>query len=279
MLIFSDKKAKFSGLLHRQEKGQILLVVVLLMVVMLTIGLSLATRSLTNLRQSSEEDSSQRAFSAAEAGVEVAQQSGGSDVGLTKFAEGSTYEAKISMISSEKIAVNAGNLMSRNESTDIWLSTYPGFTSQWSGDLVLHWGDEAGSVCPRAAAFEIAILSGVSVTDPTLTHYAYDPCSRGNNFTSSGITEEPFELEGRTYTYRLRLPTITNGYLMRIIPLYENTRLAVEAVSGGPLPVQGRVIESVGRSGGTERKIVVVQANPKLPLEIFPYVLFTPASL
>ncbi len=278
MVVSSLKKFSVNSPQHTHERGQILLVVVLFMVVILTIGLSLATRNLTNLRQSSEEDSSQRAFSAAEAGLQVALQSDQS-TGRVDFAEGTTYEAKVSAITARELALNGGNQLLRNESVDVWLSTYPGYTNQWSGRISLHWGDPLESQCPDTSAFEIAILSGTSVTNPSLTHYAVDPCNRGNNFTASGITQTPYTLDGRTYRYTLRLPQITNGYLMRIIPLYRNTRLAVAVTQGGPLPVQGKVIESVGISGNTHRKVVVVQGNPKVPLEIFPYVLFTPSAI
>jgi Tfp pilus assembly protein PilX len=52
------------------EKGQMLLIVVLIMVVALTVGLSIAARSLVNLKIATDDENSQRAFSAAEAGIE-----------------------------------------------------------------------------------------------------------------------------------------------------------------------------------------------------------------
>ena len=54
----------------KYQKGQILLLVVLVMTIALTIGLSLATRTITDIRTTTEEENSQRAFSAAEAGIE-----------------------------------------------------------------------------------------------------------------------------------------------------------------------------------------------------------------
>ncbi len=51
------------------ESGQALLIVVLVMVVVLTMGLSVASRSITNLRIATEQDNSQASFSAVEAGI------------------------------------------------------------------------------------------------------------------------------------------------------------------------------------------------------------------
>lgn len=48
-----------------------MLVVVIFMIVSLTVILSLTLRSVNNIRMSTEEDNSKRAFSAAEAGIEI----------------------------------------------------------------------------------------------------------------------------------------------------------------------------------------------------------------
>ena len=52
------------------KSGQILILVLLIVVVSLAVGLSVAPRNLTNLRISTQTEESQRAFSAAEGGVE-----------------------------------------------------------------------------------------------------------------------------------------------------------------------------------------------------------------
>lgn len=54
----------------RGRRGQILVLVLLVVVVSLAVGLSVAARNLTNLRTSTQTEQSQRAFSAAEGGVE-----------------------------------------------------------------------------------------------------------------------------------------------------------------------------------------------------------------
>ena len=60
----------------QSQKGQALLIVVLAMVVALTVGLSVVSRSITNLKNSQQEIDSQKALSAAEAGVELAIKNG-----------------------------------------------------------------------------------------------------------------------------------------------------------------------------------------------------------
>lgn len=262
------------------EDGQALLVVVLLFVVILTIGLSLAARSITNVRQSSEEDSSQRAFSAAEAGIEVALSSDSSGDFNGTLSGGTTYSVKRRAVSSTTFVANNGNSITKNTPVDLWLAQYPNYTNPHTGTLTVYWGDPAQTSCSNQAALEIAVLSGTR-NNPSLAHYAYDPCtSRGNNFVSStSVIQNGGTIEGKVYRHRVVLsPQVTNGLLMRIIPLYNNTPIAVRT-SGAAFPAQGTVIESTGISGETQRRIVIIKNNPGVPLELFPYALFTPESL
>ena len=57
---------------HTAQNGQVLLIVLLVMVVGLTMGLSVASRSTTDVKISNQLEQSSQAFSAAEAGIESA---------------------------------------------------------------------------------------------------------------------------------------------------------------------------------------------------------------
>ena len=52
------------------KPGQVLILVLLVVVVALAVGLSVASRNITNVRTSTQTEESQKAFSAAEAGIE-----------------------------------------------------------------------------------------------------------------------------------------------------------------------------------------------------------------
>lgn len=258
----------------QREDGQALLAVVLLLVIILTIGLSLAARSITNVRQTSEEDNSQRAFSAAEAGIEVALSN---DVGTTfsgNFTNDTNYEVLKRDLLASQINLQGASVFSRNEPVDIWLSQYPTYTDPFVGAVRLYWGEAGSGDSCDYAALEIVTLHR-SIQDPLINHYAYDPCGRGNfsNSVSSGGV-----IDGKNYRYSVTINSFTTanpGFIMRIIPSYHDTIMAVRTV-GPALPSQGTIIESRGVSGGTERKIVVVKKHPSVPSELFPYVLFTP---
>src|SRR3990167_2555475 len=54
----------------KKRRGQVLVLVLLVVVVALAVGLSVASRNLTNLRTTTQTEQSQRAFNAAEGGIE-----------------------------------------------------------------------------------------------------------------------------------------------------------------------------------------------------------------
>src|SRR5690349_3201017 len=91
--------------MKNHERGQILLIVVLVMTVALTIGLSVATRTINNIRTSTDEENSQRAFSAAEAGIEQALQNSTASSGT--FANNtSSYQTSIATVAGLDVSLN-----------------------------------------------------------------------------------------------------------------------------------------------------------------------------
>src|SRR3970040_1823596 len=76
------------------KSGQILILVLLIVVVALAVGLSVASRNITNLRTSTQTEQSQRAFTAAEGGVEDVL-SRISSIQATLPPEGSTIPVEV----------------------------------------------------------------------------------------------------------------------------------------------------------------------------------------
>lgn len=264
------------------QAGQALLVVVLATLVAVTVGVSVISRSITTLRISTAEEDSQRAFAAAEAGIEEvlkAKVSVGSSTAPITLPNNSSYFAGVVLAPSPKEFLLPG-IISKDDVVQIWLSNYDGcgsppcYTSPYSGNITIYWNSPSDS-CPSASALEVIILSS-STTSPTLTRFALDPCSRGN-FTPNvggGAT-----VQDVTFSYG-STNSITNGLIMRIIPLYKGTRLAVTGTND--LPPQGTSVESTGQvTSAAEtviRKIRVFQSNPSLP-SAFDHAIFGGSGL
>lgn len=271
----------------KAQTGQALLIVVLIMVVGLTVGLSLAARSITNLRITTEEENSQRAFSAAEAGIERVLKTGSGISGVQLGNNATIENATILSSSSTEFLFNGGNPVPQDIGADLWLSDYSDNPSAiylnpyplggGTRNIRFYWG--ISSIRCAVPALEIIIISG-NLSTPLATRYAYDVCGgrRGQNNFSSGVDIGGTVL-GTTFFFRTQDIPITRGRIAKVIPLYGDTKIAVTV--GGPpplpsLPPQGKMIESTGVSGDTTRKISVFQGFPSIPTELFAYVLFSP---
>lgn len=261
----------------RKQDGQILLVVILATVVALTVGLSAITRTITNTRLSTEEANSQKALSAAEAGIEQLLADPGLGVSSKDLSNNADFKAEAKEVKDTPFHLNDGNIILKDDGADIWLTDQPDFSgAAWTGQIDLYWtSSEDGDAC-NSAAVEVVIIEGLR-DDPNMRRVTADPCSAGgvrdNNFDPANISDVIIPNPNKTYNYNISVP-IVDGYIVRVIPLYENTEMAVNADS--VLPVQGHVIESVGTSGETTRKLRVYQPNPRLPIEFFPYNVFLP---
>lgn len=258
--------------IHSYQSGQAVLIIIVGMMIALTVGLSVATRSIINLQTTTEEDQSQRAFSAAEAGVEQALQNNEniSDISLENNA--TIKQVTVNTIEQNNLLLNNGTPVLRNEPIDIWLSDYPDYSSPRSGVLNIYWG--TATDC-NEAALEIITITGATPQSATTSRTVLDPCAarRGtNNFTSpsAGATAG-----GTALQYGASL-SVTSGLLVRVIPLYQNTTIGVVSSGGLVLPSQGAQIESTGQAGQTQRKITVYRGFPKIPYEFFPLAMFSP---
>lgn len=271
------RNVKLKIIFRDYQGGQVLIISLLVLVVALTVGLSLAVRSITTTRMTSAQDSSQRAFSAAEAGIEQAlTASAGTTITGSFTNNNSSYATSTSLLSGDEVLMENGAFIFKDNPVDVWLSNYPDYTSPWTGSLKIYWGKSTDS-CNQSessntmAAVEVVLISG-STAAPAIKHFAYDPCSarRANNHFS--IISAGGIVKGRAFAYSATI-NVTSGLLARVIPLYAGTYIGV---SGTGLPPQGTVITSVGNSGGTQRKIVSFRGYPKPPIELYPFLIFSP---
>lgn len=271
------------------QRGQALLIIVLIMVVALTVGLSVATRSITSLRTSTEEANSAQALSAAEAGLEKSLATGQS-ISQSFFSNNLNYETSVATVSGTEILLNNGIEVAKDEGIDLWLVDHncgtdqksPCFNSRYNGNIKIYFSPAANecdsSIFP--AALEIAVLI-IFDTNPYITRYAVDPCASRrtlNNFESP-FTSSPISISGKQFSYYKEL-SITDGLIVRIIPVYKDAVIGVTASS--PLPSQGSVVTATGTFGSENSKIVrkltAFQAFPSLPVEYFTFGIFSPSS-
>ena len=291
----------------KDESGQILIIILLVLVVAVSIVLSLSARSLTDIRTTTRTEQSNRAYFAAEAGIERALQQIKDDpnvvsgtqitgstnplgnqaqyAGVIEVTGGSPSAFYYEALKDQTVQVNLKpniNQADFNQS-DFGLN---------SGTMSIFW--HVGLDADPRAALEISVLRVNAAGNYVIDRAGCDPnvarqSSNGLNctgWTGSGMT--PLGVNCATsvqtsnkgtinFCYTLTFNTIpAAGYkaiMMRIRPLYSNDAIAVRYNSGN-LPQQGYKITSTGSSTeGASRKLEVYRSFPSLPT-VFDFVLY-----
>lgn len=266
-----------------QQRGQALLIIILIIVVSMTVGLSVASRSITNLRLSTEEENSQRAFSAAESGIEQVLTTGQSiDTEVTLNKQTKIKRASVTTISGNEFFVNNSNPVIKSDGADVWLIQHNGDgtpdypSAQQNLKLDVHWGLPNVTGDCNNAAIEVVTIVGPVGSEKSVRE-AHDPCTNrrsGNNFSTASLGGGSGVCQN--LPYKANLAKIDGGILMRVIPHYANAIVCVDVQAQKLLPSQGLLIDAVGTSGDTSRKVTFFQGFPRLPVEFFPYIQLVP---
>lgn len=233
----------------KSQSGQIALVVLLVMVVLLTVGLAVVSRSVTDIRISQETEESARAFSAAEAGIEEALKQDlsvwtGGDIPVGDLT------AQVSVMKTNSFETK----IEKEETAEVNLSDYSGdIEVSWSGE-----GLELVLIYPQGGSYKI-------------NRWALKPIGSacGEGFEEVSPTRKT-----------ISVPVLVDEKkVLRVRPI---CAAAIVTVSGvvDELPDQSYSIRSsttIPETGQT-RTVEVTKSLPILP-PIFDYVLFSGTDL
>jgi hypothetical protein len=263
-----------------RESGQALLLVLLSAAVILTVVLSVVSRSVTDISVTTLDEEALRAFSAAEAGVERALIVG-TDLAETVGSGGSSFSADISGLAEGLATFSYPTEIYSGESVYIWFVSHAvdgdlTCTAQacFVGTLAeICWGTPGTpSGNPQTPAVEVSIFYDPSKTGVATGNFSsvrvaratFDPSASrlpSNNFSAAQGTcsagGESFEFSGDIDISPLVGAGCTGlgneGCLLaaRVRALYNTgqTHPIGINVTGGILPAQGRRIDSTGTSG------------------------------
>jgi len=254
------------------QSGQIGIIVVLIMVVLLTIGLSLASRTTKEVALSTQEEESTRVFNAAEVGVEQALSSDLSFAGdvftsspITPAGSNTTVTYTINKQYQLEMQVFQG-VSSMIQLTDAAHPTPP-------SSLLVDWSLENSCATQSPASLLVSVYSinkAASPPDVKVRYETYEACSRPNNFSTTGVGAGQ-----NGYFKRATIALAANDNFIRIKPVYNDTKMLVQP-SSGQMPVQSYAIRSSGsnNAGNENRNVQVVRSLPTAP-SILDYVLFS----
>ncbi|QQS39545.1 hypothetical protein IPM62_02950 [Candidatus Woesebacteria bacterium] len=283
---------------YSNTSGQALLIILLILAGTLTIVLSTASKSVTDIQTTGLEEDSVRAFNAAELGVEQALLKQGIATGT--LANQANYNVNIENSEAGSSYIYPDSLMSGEVAT-FW------FVSQAEdGDLICDgdhpctktnnirfcFGDDNVTYASNPA-IEVTIYYDSNAGDPLAkgvntgdfsgvktARYAFDSLNArttNNNFTAA---TQPCNVSGLS-ELRYRIPQIMANdqvtcnpaanegcLLMATVRSLYNTqpnKVGLNVVGASTLPAQGVTINSTGVSGEASRKINVQQTYGEVP--------------
>lgn len=261
----------------KNQKGQSLTVVMLIMFVALGIGITLSVRNVSSLRQRTAQSNADRALGVAEAAVErmlkkdydtlidyINFNSCGTDCTLDIIGDdGIDAHADVTLSvagsSSDPFEVK----LSTDSVVEVSLQNYPSNT-----DLFVCWNDPGATEKPSVVTH---LLKG-SLGNYTADSFAYNSVGSlniSNNFDDAASAfgyDNCFTVNSGTSPVSLRLKSVYTDVVGYVIPSGSTT-----------LPAQGVLIESVGTVMDSQRKVEVLVSKPFLPV-VFDYVLYQKSS-
>ncbi len=180
------------------EKGQALIILLMIMLVALTVGLAITQRSISDLAQSNREEQSTRAYSAAESGIEQALQNPSISGAPISLGNQSTTTVRISPALPHTGKALEYPPIGRDTVAQFWLADPNTLTSVYPSNqkIDIYFGlatpNPDGSCCsnnatanPDTPAIEINIIY-LNSGDYSSTRYFFDPLSTtrrlNNNF-------------------------------------------------------------------------------------------------
>lgn len=243
------------------QSGQAIVVILLVAVVGLTVGLSIAGTSIKNIQNTSTTEETNRAFNAAEAGIEealllVEQGAAAPVVAPHPLAAGSAVKnVQINSVNSLTLTQ-----LAKDDVAQINLSC----ATCTAGDVRIVWDENTALVLTK--------ISG-SAPNYTVQRQALN-CGSNPLFSGNGFA---FGTDiGTKCEYQMAVDGSTDKVL-RLRSMYGATGLSVAAypsTATNRLPSQSTVVVATGQSGETERTVQVERSLP-VPPAIFDYVLFS----
>ena len=258
------------------QKGQILLITIMLLATVLTVVLAVTFKSTTETQITKLEEESQKALSAAEAGIEASLASGNIvDFSTLNVPSGFTGSASVSTTPSRTFL---SPVIRKDQQFTIYLATpqetAPGvydflsLTPGYSGNLTLCFGNQPES----DPALELTLIKQGDLIQRYVINPESDPSLISGIGTLTGVSPGgncPSEV---AFSNQFTLDTGVDNLLLLIRVLSSSptqTRVGLYA-DGGNLPLQGRTITSEAKSPtGVSKKVQLFQSFPQIPAEFF----------
>lgn len=251
------------------QAGQVGIIILLTMAGMLTMGLSLASRTSQEALLSGKEAESARVFNAAEQGVQEALSS---DLANLSFKDGSFAD-------SLNLANNLGVNYSVREVNFLETRLFEGISvgvdvtgASTGNNLRIDWSKEDDCGTQSPASLLVAIYYDDAGTT-RVRYTALGACDVGDGFTLATVIDQ----DG--YKRRYDLPLQTSDFLVKIKAVYNDTHIRVTS-SDFTMPIQYYAIRAEAENTeSNESRVVEVNRTIKSAPSILDYTVYSGGTL
>ena len=254
------------------QSGQVAIVILLIMVVLSTVGLSLASRTTQEVFLSQQEAQSARVFNAAEVGLEDALSQDFDSISAQNYNDSTTVSGV-----DINTSINLNNVLETNilegNAVHIDLKNY-------NGNFTVNWSRETTCDPDVTTTNTASILVSVYYDDGGTTkviHDAFGPCTRSpdDQFTISGVRNGSNGYQKKTIDLSAGPGT---SLFARVRPVYADT--AVRITGSVDFPTQFFVIRSQADNvDGDENRTVEVGRTLSASPSFMDYSLYSGAGI
>jgi hypothetical protein len=250
---------------NTRQSGQIGIIIILIMVVLLTFGLSIASRSTREIALSQQEEESNRVFNAAEAGVERALATNLDFQGEQLDAGGVTIpgtDSSLNYTIRKNRILETRLVQGTTAMVKLQDATYP-----LSAQVYIDWAKDSDCNAARKPATLIVSVYNTNAGVNTVRHLTYAACNHNNDIPIAAVGQNG-------YYRRATVNTQVGDQFMRIKTVFNDTYVRVSA--GSTLPTQAYDIRSDADSNlGNETRAVQVKRTLSVAPSIMDYALFS----
>lgn len=282
------------------QKGQIIVIVLLVTLIALSLGLVVTQKTITDVTTSTQNDQASRAFSAAEAGIERAYTL---SPGVTATIPPTDFDNQASadnIQASNSLPSGTDALeyppIGREAVANFWLSQAgnPDVSSYTGSTVNLYFGNSTQSPSEPKPAVEITFFyKDGSGNFQSFSEFYDSDSTRAttNGFTPASLNGSVniFNLTtftpGQASTFYAYVPNVSiypgvcsgcNPILARVRLLYStsNQKIALGPVGTQTLPAQANAYQSTGKAGQSQKSLKVFKESYVVP-HFFDFAIFS----
>jgi len=272
----AEKNALVLTQYRRHQSGQIGIIIILIMVVLLTVGLSLAAQSSREVTLSRQEEESTRTFNAAEAGVEQALSTDLSFAGTQLHPAPAVLNGANALVdyTITKVDVLETRLF-QGVGAHVQLQDTNG--NQTATQVRIDWSKENDCVTQQPATIIVSIYSvnkAVSPAAVAVRHQAYASCNRNDGVAVAATAGTS------PYFKSVTIPVGATDVFMRVRPVYNDSAIKVTSAAGAALPVQYySILSTATNQAGTESRAVQVNRTLAVEPSVMDFVVYSGGTL